>query len=232
MTIQIIGAGMGRTGTFSLKTALEMLGYNKCYHMVELMQNSDQIRYWEDLSEGKPIDWETLFHGYEAIVDFPGASFYPEILKQYPQAKVILTVRDAEQWYDSAVNTIYKASKPGLLQKLLMSLIMPFSRRLRNLMRIFDLVDKMVWSGDFQGKFFDKPFAVGVFNHYIDQVKQAVPADQLLVYEVKQGWDPLCRFLGVPVPDQPFPRLNERAFFEEKSRELMANIIQGKPVFP
>lgn len=223
MTIQVIGAGFGRTGTLSLKKALEELGFSKCYHMIELLQHPEHVQFWEQVSAGQPVNWETLFAGYQAIVDFPGNYYYLNLLEAYPTAKVILTVRDPESWYESTLNTIYKAG-PTPLQKLMMALQFPFSPRSRQAVRIFQLANR-VWQQDFQGKFEEKDFAIGVFNYHIEQVKQTVPAERLLVYQVEEGWEPLCRFLDKPVPvDQPFPRLNERASFGKFSQRL----IHGK----
>ncbi len=221
MTIQIIGAGYGRTGTLSLKVALEMLGFQKCYHMIELLQNPAGVQHWEAASQGEPVDWNALFESYEAIVDFPGCSFYQELMQYYPHAKVILTTRDPHTWYESSLNTIYKAGPQGI-QKLLMTLQLPFSAKLRRIIRVFRLAELAYWQREFQGRFEDRDYAIERFNQRLEEVKRVVPPEQLLVYEVKQGWEPLCRFLDVPVPvDQPFPRLNERETFGQMSRQLM-----------
>jgi len=221
MTIKVIGAGYGRTGTLSLKAALETLEFGKCYHMIELLQNPEGVQFWEDASQGKPVNWKSLFEGYQAIVDFPGCSFYEELMQYYPDAKVVLTVRDPQAWYESSLNTIYRAGPQGI-QKLQMTLQLPFSAKLRRIVRVFRLADQLYWQGEFQGKFEDKEYAIGCFQQHIEAVKQVVPSEQLLVYEVKEGWEPLCRFLNVPVPlGQPFPRLNERETFGQMSRQLM-----------
>src|ERR1700761_2008202 len=107
MPLDVIGAGLGRTGTLSLKEALETLGFAKCYHMIEALPHADHIRLWDAASRGEPVDWERLFDGYRATVDWPGCSFYREFMERYPDAKVILSVRDADRWYDSARATIY-----------------------------------------------------------------------------------------------------------------------------
>ncbi|NJL41910.1 MAG: sulfotransferase family protein [Leptolyngbyaceae cyanobacterium SM1_4_3] len=223
MTIQVVGAGSGRTGTLSLKAALEELGFRKCYHMVELLQHPEHIQFWEQISTGQSVDWEFLFAGYEAIVDFPGNRYYLNLLQAYPNAKIILTIRDPESWYESMLNTVYQTN-PTSLQKLMMALKLPFSTRSRQIVRIFQLADR-VWQQDFQGKFEQKDFAIAIFNYHIEQVKQLIPAERLLIYEVKEGWEPLCRFLIGPFQRaKPFPHLNERANFGEFARRL----IQGK----
>lgn len=225
MSIQVIGVGAGRTGTLSLKAALEELGYYKCYHMVELLQHPEHIQNWEQISEGKLVNCETLFAGYEAIVDFPGNCYYPYLLQVYPHAKLILTVRDPESWYDSTYNTVYKV-KPTPLQQLTMALQLPFSPRARQIVRIFQLADR-VWKEGFQGKFEDRAFATELYRQGVEQVKQAFPPEKLLVFQVQEGWEPLCRFLDRPIPaGKPFPHLNERASFGEFSQKL----VEGKPV--
>lgn len=221
MTIKVIGAGFGRTGTLSLKVALEELGFGKCYHMLELLQHPDQVTFWENASQGEPIDWDALFEGYQATVDFPSYRYYRQLMQHYPDAKVLLSIRDPDSWYESTLNTIYRAG-PSTSQKLLMALKLPFSPKLRQIVRAFRLADKNVWQGDFQGRFTDKSFALEVFNQHIQEVKCIVPPERLLVYQVKQGWEPLCRFLGVPIPqNQPFPRVNDRAAFAQMSKQLV-----------
>ena len=208
MLIQVIGAGLGRTGTLSLKSALEDLGFGKCYHMVEVLARMDDARAWEAASRGEPVDWEKLFEGYRATVDWPGCSFYPELLRQYPEAKVILTVRDPEKWYDSARQTIFfvRHAFPGWT-----GLIFPRMRHFRR------MLDRVIWDGMFRGRFEDRAAAIEVFNRHNEQVRREVPADRLLVYEVSQGWEPLCAFLGVPVPEgKPFPHLNDAVEFRER----------------
>src|SRR3712207_228473 len=107
MAIEVIGAGFGRTGTMSLKVALEELGFGPCYHMIELFGHPEHVELWETASQGKPVDWEKLFSGYRATTDWPACSFYGELMQRYPNAKVILTVRDPDRWYESTYNTIY-----------------------------------------------------------------------------------------------------------------------------
>src|SRR6476661_1464331 len=132
MSIQIIGAGFGRTGTASLKIALEKLGYNKCYHMSELIQNPDQVVYWQTLQAGKEPDWEDLFKGYKATVDFPGCMYYKQMMVKYPDAKVILTLRDADKWWQSAHDTIYRASRDKTMRTFMniMGIFVPKLRKM------------------------------------------------------------------------------------------------------
>ena len=207
MPIQVIGAGLGRTGTLSLKTALEELGFTKCYHMIDLFAPW-QTRGPGMPPRGEPVDWDRLFAGYRATVDWPGCSFYRELLRHYPEAKVILTVRDPERWYDSARETIYYVRNA----------IPRWTRVIFPRMRVFRrMLDRIAWDGLFRGRFEDRAFAVDAFNRHNEQVRRDVPAERLLVYQVSEGWEPLCAFLGVPVPEgKPFPHLNDAAEFRAR----------------
>ena len=212
MPIKVIGAGFGRTGTLSLKAALEELGFIKCYHMTDVLAHLEHAAVWDDAARGESVDWEALFRGYQATVDWPGCAVYEQLLRHYPGAKVILTVRDPDRWYESARQTIYLARHA-------------FPRWLRILRpgfrRFGGMLDRLVWQGTFQGRFEDKPFAIDVFNRHNDQVRQSVPPAQLLVYDVREGWEPLCKFLGVPVPvGKPFPHLNDAAEFRARIKRV------------
>lgn len=215
MPLKVIGAGMGRTGTLSLKAALEQLGFRKTYHMVELLAHPEAIDEWERAAAGQPARWEAIFEGYAATVDYPAARFWRELCAAYPEAKVILTVRDPERWYESARSTLFNA-KPTGWQAVKMLFQYPFSPRLRKMVRIFKMNDALVWKGDFEGRFADKDFAIAKFQAHNEAVQAAIPADRLLVFDVRQGWGPLCEFLGAPVPDAPFPRRNDRDSFNAK----------------
>jgi hypothetical protein len=222
MTMRLIGAGFGRTGTKSLQAALEELGLKPCYHMTEVFQNPTHMELWTDAAEGRPVDWKRLFQGYEATVDWPACAFYKELMEAFPDAKVLLSVRDPEKWYESAFNTIY-----GIAHRFPFSVlkhVIPAARRMSR------MVNGIIWKGTFQGRFEDKQYAIEVFNKHIEDVKKHVPADRLLVYEVKEGWEPLCRFLGVPVPqDKPFPRLNDTADFQRMIRERRRPAFLRRP---
>ena len=218
MSIMVIGAGLGRTGTLSLKMALEKLGFSKCYHMTEVLAHPDDVRVWDRATRGESVDWDALFRDYKATVDWPGCVFYAELMRRYPDAKVVLTVRDPERWYTSARQTIHfvREAFPFWLPWLL-----PRMRRFHR------MLDRLVWVGMFHGRFEDKSFAIEVFNRYNEEVGKVVPSDRLLVYEVREGWEPLCAFLGVPVPEgTPFPHVNDTAEFRAKIL-LGARIVQS-----
>jgi hypothetical protein len=211
LTIKIIGAGFGRTGTTSLKLALEILGLGPCYHMQEIVPlHPWRAKAWYKASQGQAVNWSRVFRGYQATVDWPGCYFYRELLEVYPEAKVILTVRDPERWYQSALNTIYPSANFSPLQKFI-----PITRYIPLMLH------SVVWNGTFQGQFTDKAYALKVYKEHIETVKRIVPADQLLVYQLGEGWEPLCHFLNVPVPPtDPFPHLNDSAQFQRFIRGL------------
>jgi len=209
--VKVIGAGLGRTGTASLKGALEELGFGPCYHMTDVFENPGHADFWRAAWRGEPADWDGVLGSYEAAVDWPACSFYEELMQRNPDAKVLLSVRDPERWYESARQTIYELGR--------LSTGSPFSRLGFALLSrlVFGrfrtgqgpMTEEIVWQGTFGGRFEDKDHAIGVFNRHNGEVQRRVPEGRLLVYEVKQGWGPLCEFLGVEVPDKPFPRLND-----------------------
>ena len=201
MTIKIIGAGFGRTGTLSLKIALEKLGFGPCYHMYEVFQNPHVVPLWRDAMERRAFQWASLFQHYQATVDWPGAAFYRELLNEYPDAKVILSVRDPDAWYNSAYNTIYKQTKDSEMH--------PETWEEDDwALEIIEMLNALIWRGTFADRFDDREFAINVFRRHIDDVKATVPPEKLLIHEVKEGWVPLCQFLGLPVPEEPFPHAN------------------------
>jgi hypothetical protein len=211
MNLEVIGAGFGRTGTMSMKAALEELGFGPCYHMRELFEHPEHIGQWRAAMRGEPVDWEFVLGDYRATVDWPGCTFYEELLEMNPDAKVILTVRDPHRWYESTRDTIYRISGASYSVAFrLAGLVMPRARQVNRARRF---VSELVWEGDFGGRFGDRVHAIGTFERHNEGVKRRVPPERLLVYEVKQGWGPLCDFLGVEAPDEPFPHLNDGEAF-------------------
>lgn len=202
MGLKVIGAGFGRTGTLSLKIALEQLGFAKCHHMQEVFPIRRQVMFWHDVSQGKHVDWEEVFEGFEACVDWPSCTFFAELHKRYPESKVILTIRDPERWYRSTRETIFSLSTgvPVWMQWLI--------PRIR---KIVDMVDNLIWNGTFGGRFEDREHAISVFQNNIDRAKKVIAPDKLLVFQATDGWEPLCTFLDVPVPQGPYPHANEAA---------------------
>jgi hypothetical protein len=208
--MDVIGAGFGRTGTLSLKTALEQLGFGPCFHMFELMEGQQHLDLWAAATRGERVDWRVVFDGWRSTVDWPGCSYYEQIMEDFPEAKVLLNVREPDAWYTSMTNTIYRASE-DLRAALAGDGELPawMSREVAQI--ILDLV----WDGQFDGRFADRDHAIAEFHRHNAEVQERVPADRLLVYEVSQGWQPLCAFLGVDVPDEPFPRLNDSAAMQQ-----------------
>lgn len=220
MSIEVIGAGFGRTGTLSLKHALEQLGYNKCHHMLEIFADpAGQLPHWNKLVDTGSADYDAMFSGYKAVVDFPGSIYYKQLMAKYPEAKVILTVRDAEKWYKSAHDTIYSAV-PGGFDKFMMSMVSIFKPQLRGTIKAIDFAEKCVWKGFFKNNFADKANTIKFYNEWIEDVKKSVPADKLIVFEVKDGWEPLCAFLNKPVPSTPFPKVNDTAEFIARAKGM------------
>ncbi len=219
MSIEVIGAGFGRTGTMSLKVALEELGFGPCYHMSEVFEHPEHIELWEAAAKGQPVDWDKVFAGYRATVDWPGGAFYEELMEKYPYAKVILAVRDPERWYESAWSTIYGMHRTTGYSPIsrLVQLLVP---RMRVMKRAGQMINALAWEAMFHGRFEDKEYAIEAFERWNEEVKKRVPAEKLLVYEVKQGWEPLCEFLGVEVPGKPFPHLNDAEVFQRRIRRM------------
>lgn len=213
MTIKVIGAGFGRTGTASLKVALEKLGFSKCYHSESLGEHPEHKQIWFDLLAGKPVDWDALFAGYQGAMGLPTVFFYREMMAQYPEAKVILTLREPERWYESASQTIFNL--PSRPQMAVMRIISLFNNALKVPLNIIPVARK-IGVEHFLNNDLSKENLIARFNEHNEEVRQTVPPEKLLEYEVKQGWEPLCEFLGVPVPDEPFPRTNTREMFRSR----------------
>ena len=202
MSIKVIGAGFGRTGTLPLKFALESLGFDKCYHMMEVMQNPEHVEIWEKVAEGESIDWPKLFKGYQASVDWPSANFWSEQMQAFPEAKVILTRRDPERWYDSVMNTIWKSSSAGEHHE--------DPTRRRHAQMAFNVI----WEPIFGRRMDDRAHVIQCFEAHNQRVIDGVPADNLLIYEPGDGWEPLCDFLQVAVPDTDYPKVNTTEEFQ------------------
>lgn len=203
MTLKIIGAGMGRTGTASLKVALEALGVGRCYHMSEVLKNPESIKAWTRAAEGNG-DWDTIFNGYSATVDNPGCNFWKELAVQYPKAKVILTTRDANKWFESTNETIHSAV---------------FARFMKN-SPFGEMIQKTMWDR-MENQMQNRDYMVDFFHRHSREIVDTIAAERLLVYQVSDGWEPLCEFLGVPVPNTEFPRINSR----DETKEMMAQLM-------
>jgi hypothetical protein len=202
MTLKLIGAGLGRTGTLSLKAALERLGYGPCYHMIEVLTAPERGRLWLERTPSGAYDWDAIFRGYRATVDWPAAAFWRELADHYPDAKILLSLRDPDRWYESVMNTIYPVMKQG-----------PPESAPRILHDFHEMVYALIFERTFSNRLGDASYAKRVLEEHNQAVIDEIPASRLLVYRAGDGWEPLCRFLGVAVPDEAFPHLNDTAWY-------------------
>jgi len=201
MDLKVIGSGFGRTGTMSLKLALEALGFGKCHHMEEVFGNPWQVPYWQAAVRGEIVDWHHLFADYGASVDWPSAHYWRELAATFPEARVIHTVRSSESWWASYSETIMGFLKIGVTQEDGIARDMS------------EWCVRAIGEQTFGGAFTDRESGLRALERRTEDVKAAIPADRLLIFDVKQGWDPLCDFLGLPVPETAFPRANDRSEF-------------------
>ncbi len=201
MTLKVVGAGIGRTGTMSLKLALERLGVGPCHHMVEVLANMpSQLPLWQAAVAGQP-DWDAIYQGYQSAVDWPTARFYGELHAAYPDAKFVLGYRSPKSWADSFSHTIYTA----------LSDISKAPEEQRDWLRM--VTEVLIQNGIPPG--LDVAGLEAAFEAHVEPVKAAIPPERLLLFQATDGWEPLCRFLDLPVPDEPYPRTNDRAEFWE-----------------
>ena len=209
MPLKVIGAGFGRTGTLSLKIALERIGFGPCYHMMEVFPRPDHVAKWHRLAFERSMDWDEIFRGFNATVDWPAARWWREIAAHFPDAKVLLSVRDPEAWYKSVTDTIYQPMKS------------PAPDGAPELVRLqSEMARKAILSETFDNRFEDKAHTIEVFQKHNQAVRDAIDPARLLVFNVREGWGPLCRFLEAPIPDEPFPRLNDTATFQGMMRMM------------
>ena len=196
--LKVVGAGVGRTGTHSLKIALETLLGGTCHHMIEVFAHPDEVPVWTDAIDGRPVDWGKLMEGYTAQVDWPGASFWPELAAANPDALVILSTREPDSWFTSCSNTIFAG------------------------------IDQMVAGGDewmaamvrlfgerFDDHITDRAAMTAAFERHNEKVRETIPAQRLLEWTAADGWEPICDRLGVAVPEEPFPVTNTTKEFRE-----------------
>lgn len=196
MALKVIGSGLGRTGAKSLQTAPDMLGQGSCHHMVEVFANPESVPLWTAAGEGRP-DWEAIFKGYSSAVDYPCSAHWRELAAFYPDARVLHTTRDPDQWFTSTQATIFApgggALSPGPMEPFFETIV-----------------------GGFREHIHDRAFMTDYFRRHDEAVRAEIPAERLLVYQAGQGWEPLCAFLGVPVPAEPYPSENNTAEFQAR----------------
>jgi Sulfotransferase domain len=200
MSLTVIGAGFPRTGTASLKAAFEELGIGRCYHMSEVFDKPDHWTLWTDAADGKPVDWDRLFDGFGATTDAPACLFYDGIAKHFPDAKVVLSVRDPERWFESTQSTILS----GVIAEKFAQLPPPLAA----------MMHKIGWHpADAENH--DRDRMIRRMTDHNAKVKQTIEPGRLLTFEAAQGWEPLCAFLGLPVPGTPFPHINSTEEFKK-----------------
>ncbi len=215
MSLKVIGAGFGRTGTLSLKQALEKLGFDKCYHMMEVMQHPEHRAMWLDAAHGKAVDWDALFAGYQATVDWPSCNTWREQLAHFPEAKVVLSLRDPDKWYDSVMETIYASSSAGR------------NSEDANANKASQWAFDIIWNPIFQDRMDDRQYVIEAFNRHNQAVQDELPPEKLLVFEASMGWQPLCDFLEVPVPDEDYPRVNTKEEFTGRWKKIRDEAAAG-----
>jgi hypothetical protein len=194
MTLKVIGAGFGRTGTDSMREALTILGFGPCHHMFEVNAHEEQKRMWRALVKGTPPVWDQLFAGYASCMDWPSVYYWRELIAFYPEAKVVLTYRSAESWWKSFEQTIVRGIAAS------------FEPESLGIALIRDKV--------FGGRPGDRDHALEIYEENVKAVKATVPPERLLVHNLGDGWEPLCAHLGVPVPAQPYPSRNNASDFQ------------------
>jgi hypothetical protein len=177
--------------------------------MVEVFAHPESVPLWIEAGAGRP-DWDNIFDGYGAMVDYPGAHYWRELAAFYPEAKVLHSVRDPDRWFDSTQATIFAPGSPATTD----GPMAPF----------FDS-----FAGDIRRHLHDRAFMVDHFRRHTEAVIQAIPPERLLVYEAGQGWGPLCQFLGVPIPDAPYPSENSRAEFIARVAAVQAERTDPAP---
>lgn len=196
MALRVVGAGLGRTGTLSLKLALEKLLGGPCYHMMEVFAHPEHVPLWHAAARGEAVDWEAIFAGYRAGVDWPQGSLWEEIAAAFPDAIILLSLRDTDAWWRSASATIFRAMDAAR------EAAPEWHAMVRELFE-----RRFVWPPD------DEAAAKAAFDRHNADVLARAPRDRLLVWRAEDGWGPLCERLGVPVPAEPFPRANTREEF-------------------
>ncbi len=208
MSLRVIGAGFGRTGTASLKLALEKLLGAPCYHMIEVFRHPEHIALWDQAAQGNMPDWNKLFEGYAAAVDFPSCVFWPEQMRAFPDALVLLSLRDPEQWWQSASETIFGPHDIPIVSPEWRAMVAAMFAR------------------QWQGKPLDRESSIAAMQANTARALGEVPRERLLVWSPGEGWEPICKALGVPVPAEPFPRTNTREDWRVREAALKA----GQPV--
>jgi len=235
--MEVLVLGLERTGTLSMRAALLELGYYDVYHMVScLFENPPDSDLWRDAIDAKASgtgkftkeNWDQLLGHCMAVTDQPCAMFAEELIEAYPNAKVVLTVRDnPESWRKSATNTVVamtqilsppQVRKPGKN---------PFNWLLRLLRPHLPVTPAMDMMADFHEMDKIPTEGIRIYNEHNDLIRRITPPGRFLEFNVKQGWKPLCDFLGKPTPDTPFPHVNDTSEFDARLKMARRMIAFG-----
>lgn len=223
MPLKVIGAGYPRTGTMSLKLALEHLGFGPCHHMAEILQHPEQATLWTQVFSGDPIDWDDVFAGYRSATDAPSCFVALKLAERYPDAKIILSIRSAESWWESARATVMSdANREGMMRSPNAALIGPMMAKMR------EYFGRDGEDPALDPERPDRDSAIAAFDRHNERIRESIASERLLVFEAGQGWDPLCEFLGVPVPDREYPKANTRQDFHEMVSRIHAGEADGR----
>ena len=204
--MKLIGVGFGRTGTLSLKQALEQIGAGPCFHMLDLIEGENRERdlpYWVKIANDEPVDWDEVFEPWQSTVDWPACTYWRELMDHFPDAPLLLNYRDFDGWYRSVENTIYAVKKAALAGELPEA-----ADREAPSPELWGVIEKIVWQGDFQGRFEDRGWVRDMYHERIEMLKREIPSDRLILWRLGDGWEPICEKLGVEVPDEPFPNVH------------------------
>jgi hypothetical protein len=197
MPLKVVEAGLGRTGTHSLKLALERLLGEPCYHMLEVFGRPDHVGVWHQAALGQMPDWDAVFTGYGEAVDWPAAAFWQEMSDAYPDALILLSTRDSAGWWRSCDNTIFEV----------------FRKADDTMPAEWTAMIKELFRSRFAGDTSDQAAAIAAYERHNEHVRATAPADRLVEWQPGDGWAPLCEALGVAIPDEPFPHVNTTAEF-------------------
>lgn len=214
MSLRVIGAGFGRTGTASLKFALEKLLDQPCYHMIEVFRHPEHVALWHQAALGNMPDWNQIFEGYTSAVDFPACAFWPELMRAYPDALVLLSLRDPEEWWQSASETILGPHDNPFITDEWRQMVHAMFHRL--------------WGK----RPLDRESSIAVFNENTERAMREVPSERLLIWKAGDGWEPICQALGVAVPNEPFPRTNTREDWRAREQAFKAGKMPDLPPQP
>ena len=203
--MKVIGVGFGRSGTMSLKYALEEVGAGPCFHMIDLILNPEKVEAWHDAAIKGDVDFDRMFEGYESTIDWPGCSYWRELIDYYPDSPVLLNYRDFDGFYKSCKNTIYAVREAAMKGEL-----KPDTNRPPPSPKLWEVIGKLIWEGDFQGRFDDEDWMRDMYYARIEEIKDTVPADRLTVFELEEAsWEPIVDMLGIDPPEGEFPHMHD-----------------------